>query len=209
MSTFTLTDDEVVAIAVDRSGAWAGALPTVDTDQAESLAAAAFRGQRSLVVRNLIDDAGELDTALAELTGPAVSSQDLVSVYLGDAEFQRASWGLATTHYRSTGWMLETVTVLGVHRLSREPVESHRTYFHALLSAAVTDGPPSPEGEAQFLCLASVSPDARHVVFARRGELGVTRQDAVTGALRDPEPLDAADLDAVVDSLLIAGSATV
>ncbi|GGH42221.1 hypothetical protein [Microbacterium album] len=51
-----LTDDEIIAAAVELGGEWKGVLPTVDVEDRGELERAAARGVRSFMVRQLIDE---------------------------------------------------------------------------------------------------------------------------------------------------------
>lgn len=197
-----LTDDELVAIAVDLSGPWFGGLPTVDVDSEESLAAAALRGHRSLLVRELLNADGELEGDLPALAGRQVGSRDFITVYIGDAEHARASWGIASTHYRASEWILETVTVLGVHSLTVQPTESHRSYFKSLVATALSAGREGLDSEDNFLCLTSVSPFGSGTLSARREELWWTPEDPQTGQRGTASSLSIRDVSGAVDSLM-------
>lgn len=197
-----LTDDELVAIAVDLSGPWLGGLPTVDLGSEESLAASALRGHRSLLVRELLNADGELEGDLPALAGQQVGSRDFIAVYIGDAEHARASWGIASTHYRAVEWILETVTVLGVHGLSIQPRENHRSYFENLVATALSTGPEGLDSEDNFLCLTSVSPYGSGTLSARREELWWTPEDPQTGQSGTALGLSIRDVSGAVESLM-------
>lgn len=50
--TVRLTDDEVVALAVDGGGTWPAPLPTINESEADQLIIAVQRGRRSIAARN-------------------------------------------------------------------------------------------------------------------------------------------------------------
>jgi hypothetical protein len=58
MELLALTDDEVVALAVALPDPWRVPLPTVNHENRDALAKAAYRGRRSLVVRDLAEPDG-------------------------------------------------------------------------------------------------------------------------------------------------------
>ncbi len=67
MDMLTLTDDEAVVLAVALPDPWRVPLPTVDQKNRDSLTRAAYRGRRSLVVRDLAESDGTLIGAAAEV----------------------------------------------------------------------------------------------------------------------------------------------
>jgi hypothetical protein len=67
MDMLTLTDDEAVALAVALHQPWHVPLPTVDVKSRESVRQAAYRGRRSLVVRDLAESDGTPIGAAAEV----------------------------------------------------------------------------------------------------------------------------------------------
>jgi hypothetical protein len=85
--TIVLTDDELVAIAVEQGAEWFGNLPTVETSDVTHLANASARGFRSLTVRSLLSAKGEsrLDSTLLAALGPAVGNRPDVFAYLADS----------------------------------------------------------------------------------------------------------------------------
>jgi hypothetical protein len=164
-----LTDDEAVALAVRRQAPWPGGLPTIEATEA-TVADAAFRGDRSLFVRGLQDDA-----ALVDVVDALLAASRRLIVYLGDEEFRRASWGYASAHYVATGdWVFETVTPVGIHKLLRQPSEDHQAYVRALLDGAMSAGPPVDETQddrPSWLCAIAESNEGGALVAARRDEV--------------------------------------
>lgn len=194
-----LTDDELVAIAADAGSFWPGPLPTVDIEDVEALIAAALRGQRSLFVRSRVTEEGVLDAALAGVVAPLAGRMDSYSVYLADARYQRANWGFATTHYAtSTGWVIEEVSAVGVHRFFGVEEGETRDYFRILLATAVEAGPEDRDEDSPvWLCIAATDAEGATVAAARRGEIRYVRLDAdgrerTTTVDREPESVDAA-----------------
>lgn len=203
-----LTDDELVAIAADGASFWPGPLPTVDIEDVESLTAAALRGQRSLFVRGLLTEVGALEGDVARVVAPIAGRMDSYTVYLADAQFQRASWGFATTHYAtSAGWVVEEVSAPGVHRFVRATTTENRDYFRILLATAVEAGPESADPDAPvWLCIAAADADGATVAAAHRDEIRYVRlgtDGRETSSAIDAQP---AGVDVAVDRLL-AGSA--
>jgi hypothetical protein len=67
MDMLTLTDDEAVALSLSLPEPWRAPLPTVDETSREGLAQAAYRGRRSMVVRDLAASDGTPMGLAAEL----------------------------------------------------------------------------------------------------------------------------------------------
>lgn len=202
-----LTDDELVAIAIDGGSFWPGPLPTVDIEDVEALTASALRGQRSLFVRGLVDGDGELETHLAREIRPLAGRMDSYTVYLADAGFQRASWAFATAHYETrTDWVIEEVSAPGVHRFVHVAPAENREYFRILLATAVEAGPENPDEDAPaWLCIAAAHADGAAVTAARRGEIRLVRL-GVDGR-EEPTATDSGSVtvDVALDRLLAGG----
>ena len=196
-----LTDDEVVAVAVDLKTHWPGALPTVASDDRTSLAATSSRGHRSLLVRDLLVD-GSVGGSRGPGPATAVAGATAhVTVFLADDTFERASWGIASTHYPTAGgWVLGTISPTGVHHLSPQPEEDQRRYMAAILDGAPRFGPTASSGDdtagaetgqsrsrpAQptSVCVLAVGPEGPLMATARRGEVGVAAVDLEGGRIR-------------------------
>ncbi len=188
-----LTDDEVVGLAVERGSPWPGGTPTVvDTD--EAVGAAAFRGDRSLVVRGLRTSEGPPISELASMLEAIAEAAAHIEVYLADGQYSRTSWGLASTHHVAAGdWLFETTNSLGVHRLAWHAPPEHLGYVSALLDSAVDNGPDrhSPsEDSPEWLCVLAENDDKGLLFAARRGELQMIRLDH----RQDPAEAPAADI---------------
>lgn len=82
--TAILTDDELVAIAVEQQSQWFGNLPTVVASDAGELASASARGYRSLAVRELLAGTGtsRLAPEILATVGPAVGQRPVIYAYL-------------------------------------------------------------------------------------------------------------------------------
>lgn len=164
-----LTDDEVVALAVDREMLWPAGTPTVDPESREQVAGAAFRGDRSLLARALLRSGNS--SSPAELIGDHVrDAPGSIVAYIGDGRFARVSWGIASAHYPvPSGWLLETVSAAGLHRFSVEPLPDHCRYLEALLSGARDSGPDGGDGDEQVCILALGGLRTLRLAIARRG----------------------------------------
>lgn len=190
-----LTDDEVVALAAGRSDAWPGGLPTIDANSREELVAAAFRGSRSLLVRRT-GAIGGPDPVVESIADSVLGALGRVVVYLGNQEFRRASWGLSSLHHcTGDGWLLETISPVGIHSLGLRPVEEHRAYLAALLRGAIDAGPDQEVGassgaESEWLCMLGEGPARSVLAVARRGVLLIGDVDVVEGWPRVSKSLE-------------------
>lgn len=203
-----LTDDEVVAIAVDRGSFWPGALPTVSTQDGGALAEASFRGHRSLVVRGVLEGNGRLCATADHLASDIPGCRAFATVFLADDRLQRANWGLASSHYPAEdGWVLETVTPMGIHDLSIQKLDDHRRYMEALLEGARRAGPEDQQeaGEvptaASSICILGIGAGRTIVATARRGSVqaGIATLDA--GGVCDTELRSSSPRAAVAEIL--------
>lgn len=166
-----LTDDEVIAIAARRESFWPTVFPSVDVEDRDALVNATFRGLRSLVARELADDAAVPVASVAKLADTACGRTDVISVYVGDDGFQRASLAMASAHYRSGNeWLLETISPAGLHGFSWCSQENTVRYLQMLLDAALlAEVPKSAEPDAPLLrlCIAFGERDGATVLAAR------------------------------------------
>jgi hypothetical protein len=191
-----LTDDEVIALAVAREMVWPGGTPTVDTESRAQLIGAAFRGDRSLLARGLLhgDDGGSPAESIGDWVNDAPGR---IVVYIGDDRLARSSWGIASAHYPSAeGWLLETVSAVGLHRFSVEALSDHRTYLDALLKGAEQAGPEGVD-DGQRLCLLATTPRGVLLATGRRGEVAVATRPPVSSDVSESfetvSPSDAID----------------
>lgn len=176
-----LTDDEAVALAVQRGAAWPSPLPTL-TEDSSSLLSAALRGRRSLLVRDLVtvnsEDVAVPSEAL-RLCGDGVLNRALcLGIYVGRDDLSArpvaASWFWYGSH-DCDDWMTESTSVDGVHAfviMTRAQVSQTAA---ALISAAHESGVPS-EGdqsiENQLVVLYSGTQQKR-ALLACRGRIRV------------------------------------
>src|SRR3954463_15314949 len=101
-----LTDDELVALAVEQSKAWPTGLPTVDVQTADGLYAAALRGRRSLAVRGFFDAEAPGSALLDIVRRDAVGAEGSVSLYVADRDGARMQGAVNVNAYRSAeAWL--------------------------------------------------------------------------------------------------------
>jgi hypothetical protein len=178
VNEIALTDDEVAALAVEFVGPWPTGMPTVLETDPGAVTAASFRGRRSLVVRGLVDDAGEIDSALLSLCSIIPAGGASILVYLADAAFDLAGWGVLSGHYPSEeSWVLETLSPTGIHHVSRVPAIDHCVYLEALLLGAEQAGPETAGSGGRevkspaLLCALARGPGGAVLAAARHGEI--------------------------------------
>lgn len=141
--TFTLTDDEVVAIAALRSSEFPAWLPTVARVPGEMIGGA-LRGARALLVRGLAEAKGDglvVASEVADLIEPFVGSDWTCSSfsYATVASLPVAAGGVRVFATNADDeWHLDEVSAYGVHSIrpsTRAEFESHARAF-----ADVADG---------------------------------------------------------------------
>lgn len=144
--TTLLTDDELVALSVDREQAWPTALPTVPSQSTSALFAAANRGRRSLAVRGLLEElatgksplASNIDDFLraTRLTGATICPTGRPDLVAGGGIVLAAPLG-------ARDWICDTFTANGVHRFDRcssgVALERVLGLAHKVFAEGVTD----------------------------------------------------------------------
>lgn len=184
-----ITDDEVVALAVGAQGIYAGALPTVDVGSATALSASAWRGQRSLVVRDLIDQSGNLAPEVAEVASSTAGAQTLVTVYIANDALDRVGWGVAFSFYPSpSGWLAEGVSPSGIHQFSVMGSDDVVASLRGLVESALATPAPQDSEPASWMVVAVVQEGLSSVLAAREGTLQTT---ALQGEVEKPAWTDA------------------
>ena len=112
-----LTDDEIVAVALERRIAWPVPFPTVATD-VDHLAAAAARGRRSLLVRGLAtpsDSRVELSQPVIDTLDRAVSGR-IVLAWVASLDEPTVFAGSSTLlSRRPDGDQLDLTSASGIH----------------------------------------------------------------------------------------------
>jgi len=169
----TLTDDEIVAVAIAERTFYAGDLPTVDCDSEQALLQASLRGRRSLIARGWIDEEGDLtaDLALAER---AAGATGFINVFLGDEELSRLYWSLATSLYASdVGWVIEGVEATGLHRFAPVTEQEVRDALNALVSAALANAGEQAAPAGAWLIVSVLQENDPRLLATRPGEVRV------------------------------------
>lgn len=168
-SVLTLTDDEVVAVAIAERTYFIGDLPTVEADSEQDLLRAALRGRRSLIARGWIGDGGDLAEELAPVRD-AVGASGFVNVFIGNDELSRLDWGLAASIYpHAAGWVIDGVDGAGLHRLARTSKREACDALNALVSAAFAGGDEQPLAEGAWLIVSVLKGDSSRLLATRPG----------------------------------------
>jgi hypothetical protein len=181
-----LTDDEIVALSRRFGRPWRAVLPSLDPGDADGLAQAAFRGERSLLARGLLSatDADlEIDPDLAGLVSTAVSGEVTVSAFTADRELTFDPSGFTYLNYSANDAdevLVEVVAGIGLHRFG-QLTRGEAAAALTTLAGTVHGGSQDPaEGRvSDTLCLAlpALSP-AQRTIFAVRP--GVVETGTVT-----------------------------
>jgi hypothetical protein len=163
-----LTDDELVAVAVEQSKAWPTGLPTVDVADERALLTAALRGRRSLAVRGLVGPAVAGNEVLDAVGRNAVAAERFVCLYVRAVDGTRAADSVNVNAYpHGAGWLAETVSDIGVHQFAPLSTAEFRTLCHGLAQAAFDRGLAGRTADA--LLLAVVLPDRQESITVRKG----------------------------------------
>ena len=139
--SLALTDDELVALAVGFGRPWPFELPSLDEDE-EQLVAAARRGLRALLVRDLVREGREgtaVSGAVAELLEPALQGE-LTSVLSVASPEGDVRSGIAFAWYRSeAASLLECLNAGGTHDFGPCDAASWVSLVRGLSDLAVAD----------------------------------------------------------------------
>lgn len=198
-----LTDDEIAAIAVGWGVPWPTALPTV-ADDVGDLLAAARRGRRALVVRELWDATEQSPTgSLRANAAPRLQSALAAGLRWGiavtDADLVAAGAGPCFYHFgdpSSDVWITDVVRSDGVHDLSETPRRDCTELLKALIADALSTGvgPDSPD----WLCVVA-GPQTGRALLVRPGEVRRHLIGAPTG--ESPTGTRIEDAPSVADAL--------
>lgn len=194
-----LTDDELVALAVEQSLAWPTGLPTVDVEMEQALLVAALRGRRSLAVRGLFESGTAANELLASVRRDAVGAEGFVCLYIADPDGTRATDSVNLNAYRSgEGWLVETVSDLGVHQFAPLTTKELSTVYCGLAQAAYDRGLAGEAADA--LWIVAATPDRQESISVRKGAVHRDNGDVegTFDAMRDA----ASDIEAEFDRLL-------
>lgn len=173
-----LTDDELVALAVEQSRAWPTGLPTVAVELPDSLFAAALRGRRMLAVRDMFNPAAPGKELLELVRRDVVGATGLVCLYIADQVGNRMQDAVNINAFQSgTDWLVETVSDAGVHQFARLAPQELESLYLGLAQAAFERG--LADEQADALWVAAISEDRRRSISVRRGV--VARQAASAG----------------------------
>jgi hypothetical protein len=197
-----LTDDEVAGLGALTARPWPTPLPTV-ADDADALRAAAIRGIRSLLVRDLAGVAADgrpvagADVSTVVETMHEGSLRIAVTAVSTDGSTPAFAWyshGGADT----TTWLTEGVTADGVRLLELTPREECLDAVRRTARDAHAKGL-SDDGSRQ-LVVAVYAPDGGHLLRCDKGRVEVTALDS-NGAEIDG-PNSSLGLEAALSSIL-------
>ncbi len=134
-----LTDDEVVALAVDLAAPWRGSLPTVEVTT-EGLRQAAFRGMRSLGVRGL--GRGEANAMDADLARRAISTAPMAQAFVAAeaSPLTPASSAVGIYPTEADEVIVNVIMASGVHEFSVSSRPRARAVLQGLVARYQQEG---------------------------------------------------------------------
>lgn len=182
-----LTDDELVALAVDAGQRWPAPLPTVAGDDVAQLSAAAARGVRSLLVRGGLEGS-EPDARLATIAS-AAGSDRVVAGYVADAAGAPIGGGVVHAAIGTpSGWLLDEIQPSGLHRFgSFDSDAAVASYFAAVAGVVHAQGLAEEYGEGTVFCVSAVSPTGADVLVVGRGSLIAKTLDDIAAEMSRAE----------------------
>jgi len=149
MDMLALTDDEAVAVGVSLPEPWRAPLPTVDQTSRASLVQAAYRGRRSLVVRDLAASDGTLIGMAAEVA-EHLGSGLRAFFLLADEKGNWLPSGVTVYLYGPALEAIEvsqTVADAGVHYFRLAPPPGQWQALTLLAESIYADGFAEPAGQ--------------------------------------------------------------
>jgi hypothetical protein len=149
MDVLALTDDEAVALAGALHEPWRAPLPTVNQTNRDSLAKAAYRGRRSLVVRDLSASDGTL-TGMAAEVAKRLGTGLRAFFLLADEKGNWLPGGVTVYLYGPALDAIEvsqTVTDAGVHYFRLAPPPGQWQALTLLAESIYADGFAEPAGQ--------------------------------------------------------------
>lgn len=175
---FLLTDDEVVAAAIQREKSWPHPLPTVELTS-DSLLSAGARGARSLLVREMArtnDSSLVLDEALSSLVDQVGDSTVRAIAYVVDISKPSELAGSSTYLYLpsddTTEGVLDLVSSSGVHDLRGLSAVEAISAFFAVVENTFNFGIRNSDavGDPVLFVSTNLGPD---VAVIRKGQIGI------------------------------------
>lgn len=192
----SLSDDELVALAVMKGGRWPSVLPTVEVESGEDLFAASFRGVRSLRCRRLLDEDGVLDGEVATIQSLS-NAEAMTVVYPALHNYERAAWTMSSTHFRvGDQWLIDGVDGIGAHEFGIVTTEERREALRALLSSVTVS---SRDTSNPWIVVAEIR-GGRPVSAVVAGSGGVRSVGLVVGG--DGSVVEASSTDISLDQAL-------
>lgn len=190
-----LTDDEVVAIMAARGKPYVGPLPTVDSGSSTELLRAVYRGNRSLVLRDLIDDGGEPHPPLAAITTAMGGDAGRLIVYVGSRSLERTLSDVNFVYYATeAGCLIEGISATGVHDYVVVSSERGSALLRELVVGAQAESPTDRSDRVGLVVLRVIGGNTE-AIFSREGEL-VTGSPDAEGRVDtwSPLPLEGVDM---------------
>jgi hypothetical protein len=176
-----LTDDEVLALASRGGGRWPTVLPTIDLTDEAATQAAANRGARSLVARELMEPEGNgvLQKPLDLLVAPVLGGKPTFGTYVADGDYRYAPTQASTACYDSGGGacVSELVSGAGIHYLSTSTTETCLGIVRQLTSSVFESGLPEAAGgsDVAYAIVGPVANGSMRMAAVGRGSIRALR----------------------------------
>ena len=188
-----LTDDEVLAVAARHGSGWASPLPSLVGVEGVEIERAVVRGWRSLLARELVEDA-QLTDALRRALNPALEKHSTLHTFPCDADGVIPAQGTFMTVYSgASGLLVEVTSGSGIHRFVAMDIEAVIDLVSAALESVLTDGIDVPRTwpvdapRPRSLCAASGATGQDLVLEVNRGSFRL-REMAPDGERERPTP---------------------
>jgi hypothetical protein len=202
-----VTDDELVALAVDVGRAWPAPLPTVAVEDASALVASAERGVRSLLVRGGLRG-DELDLRLQAVAAAAGSRTVIVGYLADDAGRPLADAAAYAAIGTDDGWLRDEILPMGLHQFARfEDTAAVAAYFSSITTTVHEHGLADEYGEGAAFCVSSPTAVGARALAVARGSV-VEQTIDMSGAVVANRPVSGdvrAAVTALVDAAASAG----
>lgn len=173
--SLVLTDDEVVAVSLHNRIAWPTPLPTVSMTE-DGLRRSRLLGERSLLVRGLLDVSGEKPAYQSEVVGTILAAAEAprwIAAYVAAAITPGELAGDSTYVYEgASGWLVDMVSPTGVHQLAPSTDGEARELMVAMAENVFAHG---IRGESQEAALFVGNSDSPEWVRVSTGEVSVGR----------------------------------
>lgn len=203
-----LTDDEVVAAAIQRGKTWPHPLPTVELD-ADALLSAGARGARSLLVRGLARTDGSalvIDESICSIVDRVADSLQRALAYIADRSDPAALAGSSTYLYLTSDAyrpvVLDLVSASGVHNLREVTRAEGVELFLAAVENVFRLGIRNGDNDRDPALFVATDRGARAAAVVRgRVAFGEFRDSGGTGTFNEEDSSERWDVALLADEI--------